>query len=309
MELAAITIPVYKRKEHLIKCINSLKENSLAKDSVIYLYSDFPLEKDFELVVELREYLRSITGFKKVIIKEQLENKNLQNIIQSIEEPLNLHGKIIYLEEDLVVASNFLHEMNTALEYYKNNQSIFSISGYSLPCFSNLTSSHFQSSYSFTAWGCGLWSSKYKSFNTYISQKSVGNRLKENFILRIKFILNHSLHQYLHFKEKSEVNTLTPDLSMGFYLWAEKKVQIFPSNSLVTTNGFDGTGWHCGVDDRFNNLNIYDVSLIKINYLNNFESKSSEENFVKIKKYHNLNFVQDIKSLLKYFIKKMPIKL
>lgn len=306
MELAAITIPVYKRKDHLIKCINSLKENSLAKDSIIYIYSDFPLDKDFESVCQLREYLKSITGFKKVIIKEQFENKNLQNIVQSIEEPLNKHSKIIYLEEDLVVTSNFLEEMNTALDYYYDNQSIFSVAGYSLPCFSNRNSTYFQSSFSFTAWGCGLWSKKYSTFTNYINQKSVRNRLSENFTLRLKFILNHSLHQYLHYKEKSEINKLTPDLSIGFYLWTEKKVQIFPCNSLVSTNGFDGSGWHCGIDEKFNNQTFNEGSFLKIRYCKNFDLISSENNFIKIKKYHNLNIVQDFKSLLKYFIRKVP---
>ncbi len=304
MELAVITIPVYKRIDHLKKCIESLKNNSLAKESILYIYSDSPAKNDIEAVLNLRRYIKNIKGFKQVIIKEQSENKNLQNIVESIEEPLQTHGKIIYLEEDLEVSTSFLEIMNKALDFYSEDDFIFSVSGYTLPCFSNENPLSFRSSYSFSAWGCGLWQSKYLHYKKYIEFRSISDRLNHNLIFRIKFIINHRLHQYLHYKEKSDINRLTPDLSIGFYIWDVNKVQIFPSRPIVGTNGFDGSGWHCGIDPKFNNQQIAEILHENIFFTKTFNIEEARFNFEKIKKFHNLNLLQDIKSLIKYLLKK-----
>ena len=308
MELAVISIPVYKRIDHLKKCIESLKKNQLAKKSIIYIYSDFPVKNDVESVSELREYIKTIDGFKQVIIKEQTENKNLENIIESIEEPLKIHGKIIYLEEDLEVATNFLDIMNEALNFYLEDELVFSVSGYSLPCFNDQKSISFKSSFSFTAWGCGLWYSKYLNYKKYIKNKNILTRLNESLLLKVKFIKNHSLHQYLHYKDKTKLNKLTPDLSIGFYIWNENKVQIFPSQTIVSTNGFDGSGWHCGVDNKFNSQFTNEISLSRVEFPNSFNSRDSKINFEKIKEFHNLNLLLDTKSLIKFFLKKLGIR-
>jgi hypothetical protein len=55
--------------------------------------------------------------------------KYIGNLIESIEQPPGLHGKLIYLEEDLEVSSNFLKFMNEALEKYQNHSQVFSIIG------------------------------------------------------------------------------------------------------------------------------------------------------------------------------------
>ncbi len=305
MKHPVITIPVYKRIEHLKKCIESLQKNSIAKDSILYIYSDYPKPSDVDTVDRLRRYLKEITGFYKVIIHEQTENKNLFNIVEAIEEPLKEHGQIIYLEEDLEVSSNFLDIMNNALAYYSKNNNVFSISGYSLPCFKDKNTFNFLSSDSFTAWGCGLWYSKYVEYKKYMSDKNIIQRLNESLVRRIQFIKKHSLHQYLHYLEKSKSNKLTPDLSMGFYIWDQKKIQIFPSNSFVSTNGFDGSGWHCGIDNRYHDELLEKKNIGNIFFRDSFTIQETEYNFSKIKKFHNLNYMRDIKSLIKFSLREL----
>lgn len=183
----------------------------------------------------------------------------------------------------------------------------FSVSGYSLPCFNNQKSISFKPSFSFTAWGCGLWYSKYLNYKKYIENRSILTRLNENLFLRVKFIKHHSLHQYLHYKDKSKMNRLTPDLSIGFYIWNENMVQIFPSQTIVFTNGFDGSGWHCGVDNKFNNQLTNEISQVNVEFPNSFNIGDSRINFEKIKKFHNLNLLLDTKSLIKYILKKLRI--
>jgi len=83
MSLAPISISTYSRLEHLTKTIESLQKNTLAKESVLYIFSDAPKNGDEEVVKKVRDYLYTISGFKEIHIIEQKTNnikKNINNI-------------------------------------------------------------------------------------------------------------------------------------------------------------------------------------------------------------------------------------
>ena len=54
------------------------------------------------------------------------------SIISGVSDVVKKHEKAIVLEDDLVTTSNFLDFMNQALDFYIGDDSVFSISGYSL---------------------------------------------------------------------------------------------------------------------------------------------------------------------------------
>jgi len=305
-ELAPIVIPVYKRLEHLKKCINSLLSNELAVDTELYIFSDYAFnEKDQTAIDELRAYLKSLSGFKRIIIKEQAENKGLGNIQEAISFTLNLHPAIIYLEEDLEVSIHFLRFMNDQLIKFREDPKIFSISGYSLPCFSG-DGEQILGSPSFTAWGCGLWGNKYKNVLSFYAKLTLSKRLK-NKVQAIKYIYQHGIQNYFHYVRYAEGGVITPDLEIGFYLWSEDKIQLFPSISLVSTNGYDGSGWHCGNSDKFGNILPQSQSVLINVTKNKFEKRDLKDAYKKICQYHGVGIKNDIKRIVSnpiYYIKK-----
>ncbi len=79
----------------------------------------------------VREYLKSITGFKQITIFESKSNKGLANsIIDGVTLILQKYGKVIVLEDDLITTPNFLIFMNQSLNFYNNSSNVFSISEY-----------------------------------------------------------------------------------------------------------------------------------------------------------------------------------
>jgi GT2 family glycosyltransferase len=135
MKLAPIVLFVYNRLEHTKKTVKALKKNELAKDSVLYIYSDGAKnEENILKVKEIRNYIKTITGFKDIIIKESKNNKGLANsIINGVTEVIDKHGKVIVLEDDLVTSPVFLNYMNHLLEKYENEKKLYSITGYNHP--------------------------------------------------------------------------------------------------------------------------------------------------------------------------------
>ena len=105
---------------HTQKTIQALKNNELASKSELIIYSDGAKNKSaYESVSQVRDYVETVDGFKKVTIISREKNWGLANsIIDGVSQAIKKHGKVIVLEDDLVTSPFFLRYMNDALEFY-----------------------------------------------------------------------------------------------------------------------------------------------------------------------------------------------
>ena len=79
---APIVLFVYNRLYHVTKTIEALQKNKLASESELYIYSDGAKnDKDIEQVVSVRNFIKSVNGFKKITIIERENNWGLANSI------------------------------------------------------------------------------------------------------------------------------------------------------------------------------------------------------------------------------------
>jgi len=68
-KLTPIVLFTYNRPNHTRQTVESLQKNHLAQESQRFIYSDAPKNQAAkEKVKEIREYLKTIDGFKKVSI-------------------------------------------------------------------------------------------------------------------------------------------------------------------------------------------------------------------------------------------------
>ncbi|MCY7350062.1 MAG: glycosyltransferase [Cytophagaceae bacterium] len=134
-EPAPILLFCYNRPEHLRQTVASLRQNPLAAQSRLYVFSDGPKNgKAAVLVAEVRAFLPTIEGFAEVILDESSENRGLAaSVIRGVTQVLQKHGKAIVLEDDLEVARDYLDFMNAALDTYAPRSDVFSVGGYLPP--------------------------------------------------------------------------------------------------------------------------------------------------------------------------------
>ena len=163
--LAPIVLFVYNRPLHTKQTIEALQKNELAKESELFIYSDAPKSSEVQSDVdEIREYIKSINGFKKVTIVERDENWGLANsIIDGVTKIVNEYGKIIVLEDDLVTSPYFLRFMNDSLARYETEERVWHISGYSQPFNKLNIKEHFFIKPT-TCWGWGTWLNRWNFF-------------------------------------------------------------------------------------------------------------------------------------------------
>src|SRR5262245_26900533 len=102
--LTPIVLFCYNRLDTLQQTVESLQQNYWADQSELFIFSDGAKKvEDEPVIAQVRAYLKTITGFKSVVIMEAPKNKGLANsIIGGVHEIVNKYGKVIVMEDDLV---------------------------------------------------------------------------------------------------------------------------------------------------------------------------------------------------------------
>lgn len=251
MTYSPVLIQVYDREEHFIKCIDSLTKCIGAQQTVVYIASDAAkTQKSIAPIERIRNYCKTITAFKKLILVDFAENVgNYNSFIHSKDLIFSEYDRMIFTEDDNIFAPNFLEFVNQGLEYYKDNDKVFSICGYMHPFKMPVTSQKTYFSSPFTsAWGVGWWRDKYNELNFHPKGDYWQERRKWTQKMPISW---HEIIEAVMFKDY-----IAGDVVMEYHCLQRGLVNIFPNISLVRNIGTDGTGSHCGINLKYSEQTI-----------------------------------------------------
>lgn len=253
MELAPICLFTYNRLEETKQTIAALKKNNLAAESELFIFSDAGKNKNAqEKVLKVRAYLKTISGFKKIEIVEAPENKGLANsIITGVTQVVNTYGKVIVLEDDLITTPNFLDFMNKALFFYKQNEKIYSISGYSmdLPSLKNYSKDYYLG-YRASSWGWATWKEKWQDVDWDVKDY---NTFKSSFLMKKKFNRGGSdLSRMLKNQMNGKIDSWA--IRWCYHQFKKDMFTVFAAKSKVSSIGFGADATHTKDTKRFDTL-------------------------------------------------------
>lgn len=292
-------ISVYTRLAHFKQCIEALHQNDLAMKTNLYIFSDAPRVGDEDAVRAVRSYSKSIEGFKTVSVIQRETNSRVQNNRGGMAYLLQKYGRLIWLEDDVLTAKGFLTFMNEALEKYKSDESVMSITGYRPPVLLEVGGSDTDILLlpRFNAWGFGIWQRSYDQISEINSEI-----LTKDFQRKVSILGDDLLHLFR--KEiMGELNAL--DIRATFWQNYYGSCTVYPKFSLTRNLGFDGTGLHCGTSVKFDINELWckrtDFNFIKDSSLNKkFEIANCD--FRRLKWYANL------KRNLRYLLQRLLFK-
>jgi hypothetical protein len=242
MTLAPITLFVYNRSAHTRQTVEALQKNALAKDSDLIIYSDAPKTPEAAAAVrEVREYIRTINGFKSVAIIERDKNWGLANsIIDGVTSVVNKYGRIIVLEDDLVTSHYFLDFMNTALETYQDDEKVMHISGYMFPIDNaDLPETFFLRTPS--CWGWATWNTAWRHFEK--NPKKLLGEFSKQTINRFNMDGAYNFWAQVEQNGRGEIDTWAIFWYASVFL--KGGLCLHPNISMVNNIGHDNTGEHC----------------------------------------------------------------
>ena len=248
------TVPIavftYKRLQTLEKTIAALKENDLAIDSSLYIFSDGPKHQNDEAKIkEVRAYLKTISGFREIKILESEGNNGLaKSIITGVGYVLKQHDRVIVMEDDLIASANFLAFMNSSLKLYENSKNVFSVSGYSF----NLKydkHAYKYDGYFFGrgwSWGWGTWRDRWELVDWDVKdyQQFQQDRSAQKSFAKGGSDLNKMLRSQIAGKVDSWA------IRWFYHQYKVEGMTFYPTESKILNLGFDEMATHTKGSDR-----------------------------------------------------------
>lgn len=273
---APIILFVYNRPVHTRQTVEALQNNELAAESELFIFSDgSKSECDLKQVQDVREYLRTIKGFKNLTITERESNFGLaKSIIEGVTEIVDRFGMAIVLEDDLITAPFFLRYMNDALSFYHDEPRVMHVSGGTYPIHDFGTDDTYFLRIPL-CWGWGTWKRAWDKFDNKIE---LMQQFNSRMISRFDFDGTYAYWAQLELNRTGKLNT-------WFIFWyaivfLNTALVLFPKKPLVKNIGHDGSGMHSGKTD------MYDVKLssvpIKVSII---PLQESREAFYRHKQY------------------------
>lgn len=263
---APVLLFVFNRPEHTRKTIEKLNSLPEVKNTKLFIFSDqAKKEKDKELVAEVRNILDQYacnSNFAEVEIRKADTNKGLAaSIIGGVTEIINKFGRVIVLEDDLEVAPDFLAYMNGALDYYKNKENIWAISGYTFPikALENYEHDVYLSGRG-CSWGWATWKDRWNTVDWMVSDYPF---FKFNLKKRHEFAkwgddLPILLDAYIY----GEIHSWA--IRWCYEAFKQGKFTIYPVKSRVSNHGTDGSGTNFShIENRYDTILNNEVKAIQ----------------------------------------------
>jgi hypothetical protein len=241
--IAPICLFTYNRLVETKQTIEALKLNFMASSSDLFIFSDGPkIANSKPKVEEVRQYLRSIDGFRSIEIFESNINKGLANsIIEGVTMIVKKYGKVIVLEDDLVSSPNFLSFMNQSLDFYYNDKRIQSINGYSLLLPSLNKDVYFQIRP--FPWGWATWSDRWEK-EIFDKQKLKFLVKSDRLILKeFKKVCGDDISEML--LDSLENRNDSWYVRWTFDHFRRKNYSVFPNESYIQNIGHNLHSTHC----------------------------------------------------------------
>jgi hypothetical protein len=238
-DLAPILLFAYNRPQHLKRAVASLLQNEEGKASDLYVFSDAAkTSRDEEAVELVREIIQNIEGFHQITIVERKENWGLaRSIIDGVTSIVNRYGRVIVLEDDLVMSPYFLRFMNDALETYKDEPRV----GHIQAC-DFIQSPRLPETFLIKwtgSWGWGTWKRAWEKFNPNgeeLLAQLYERKLNKQFDFNGKYGFTRMLRRQTEGKNNSWAIRWNASLFLADIL------SLNVGRSLVSNEGLDGSG-------------------------------------------------------------------
>jgi hypothetical protein len=245
---APVAFFVYTRLDHTRRTAEALQRNVLASQTDLFIFSDAARKHEAQPHVRaVRDYVRTITGFRSITLVERERNFGLAaSIRDGVTKLCNDRGQVIVLEDDLVTAPDFLTYMNDALNFYEPEHRVIAVHGYMHPVAVALPETFFLRDPG--CWGWATWKRGWDLFNADGAGQLATVREQGR---ETEFNLDGS-YDYIGMLE-DQIAGRNQSWAILWYATAflMDKVTLYPGRSLVNNIGFDGSGTHGGAESRF----------------------------------------------------------
>ncbi|ESS74099.1 sugar transferase [Methyloglobulus morosus KoM1] len=245
--LAPIALFAFKRPAHTCRTLESLAQNPEFSNSHLFIYCDGARnDTEASQVEETRQLMRNWQHPNKTII-ERDRNWGLANsIIEGVTELCERFGRVIVVEDDLIVSPVFLNYLNAALERYVDEPKVMQVSAHMFPVEIHSQTDAVMLPFT-TSWGWATWDSAWKYFDPSMSGFE---KLKADSAMRRKFNLDGAYPYFRMLKRQAKGQVDSWAIRWYSSVFFQNGYVVFPKHSLVQHEGYDETATHATRRDQ-----------------------------------------------------------
>ena len=287
--MSPICLFVYKRYDTTKLMLESLLACPECADSELYVFMDEARnDSEADDVEKVRALFDNLQGFKAIHPYPARMNKGMaRSVIDGVTTVLEKHESIIVLEDDLVVAPDFLTFMNAALEAYRDRSDIWSISGYT-PNLKEIEQYDKNSVFLVPraqCWGWATWSDRWETVDWEVSDF---NYLARNKKRRKAFDMGgNDLFRTLEMEHRERIESWA--VRWAYAASKQKMWTVNPMLSKVQNIGLKSSTSHVGWHDERHNVELLgNKTIIDSNV------QPDEKLVQAFKKHHDLGLISKI---------------
>lgn len=267
---APVLIPTLCRDQHFIRCVESLKKNTWARFTDVYIALDYPAKEEHrdgynKICSYLSEGDFSIFHDFHVVKREKNYGVNLNSRMLT-NDILTRYDRFIRTDDDIEFSPDFLEYMDKCLAYYEKDPTVIGVTGYSHPVNWEISegSNTFKLGCLAMMWGIGFWRDSFLDLYENLHNGCLRDEFDE--AVRTKAIykmIDASFIDYLYILSEDSDRDLgllngPSDIAVGIYMQLHDRYMISPVLSKARNWGFDGSGIYCGNTLTLKNGNTTD---------------------------------------------------
>ncbi|MGM5050311.1 glycosyltransferase [Tardiphaga sp. 604_B6_N1_1] len=250
MNRTPIAFFAYNRPEHTDRALRSLSACRRFDECDLFLFADGPKvdasEASRAQIDATRAVLRHWAPRLDAELVERDANLGLARSIHSGATTLcDRYGRVIVVEDDLVLGLDFLDFTISALDRYADDAAVMQVGGYTLSPPRSLSADAFLLPVT-TTWGWATWKRAWEVFSWQphaLNEARRDGEWKRLFDLDGPGFYSSMLEDRLAGRNDS----------WGILWWyavsRRRGLVVYPAQTLVWNGGFDGSGVHCGDTD------------------------------------------------------------
>lgn len=250
MSHAPIALFIFNRSDHLKRTLVSLRNCKGFHASDIYVFGDGPRYPADDLAVSDARIIAKECLGENAHYRFADANKGLaESIIDGVTELTEKYGRVIVVEDDLVVSPEFLSFINASLDRYVDDERVKQVSGFnfSVPEFDGLDEALFFPM--ITTWGWATWRRAWREFDP---EAKDWRELMSDSELRNSFNLQGAYDYTTMLQEQMLGKCDSWGIRWYWSVFRRDGIVCFPPQTLVRNIGMDGTGTHgSGLLKRF----------------------------------------------------------
>lgn len=253
MKPTPVAVFAYNRANHLEKTLEALSNCRRIDECEVFIHCDGVNRPEHQAQVEAtRQIARKWAQAMNWHLVERNENLGCDpSIIKEVTALCKEFGRVIVIEDDIIVSPAFISFMLEALDMYEDTPNIFQVAGFTF------SANRLSKGDSFlipltSSWGWATWQRAWKSLAiNYDEAKNSLRSVKfcEKFDLDGAYPFSQMLLEDITKRENKW------DIWWYYNVFKNDGLVVYPTRSLVYNNGFDSTGLHSG------NKNLNDVSI------------------------------------------------